>query len=126
MPATLSDQLIISYNFNVPNIAISNSGSLGASFDVTATVSSTSAYPAKNRGLHFDGTNAGVIVMPPLLLSHTFSIHSWILSYSEYGSLFSKKKWIDPDTETKFSINLNWDWDDEEYVIESKYCIGDD
>ena len=40
----------------------------------------TSGIPAKNRGLYFDGTNFGHITLANnLYLSHTFSLHSWVM-----------------------------------------------
>ena len=63
--------------------------------------------------------------MPPLQLSHTFSIHSWFLTRSDYGTLFSKRKWDDPNNEKKFTIEVRWNWDDEELTIQSTWYVDE-
>ncbi|MEE4246955.1 MAG: hypothetical protein V2I33_16200 [Kangiellaceae bacterium] len=82
------DELIISYNFNVPSNSYINGGSEGSTYDIISVMDGTSGYPAKNRGIHFKGvpetgtgSEDGYILMPNFMLDHYFSIHTWILTF---------------------------------------------
>jgi hypothetical protein len=73
------DVMILSFDFNIPKKTYVNAGTTGATHNLTATISGTSAYPAKNRGIHFDGTADGFVEVPNYMLGHTFGIHSWMM-----------------------------------------------
>ena len=90
---TGGDELALSYSFNHPRNAFTNAGS-ASGFDVTSVVVAPAGNPAKNRGIYFDGTNDGHIPINGLLLSHTFSFHSWVLikSLTAEITMFSKDR----------------------------------
>lgn len=75
--------LVMSYNFNIPSQAFNNGTGLDQSLNLvkdTNVVSTTgSGYPAKNRGLSFDGSGDAYVVFPKFIIHHTFSIHFWAL-----------------------------------------------
>ena len=58
-PATIlaTDTLIFSVDFNKPTDTFTNSGNAGG--NVTVTTVNPSGFPAKNRGLYFDGASDG-------------------------------------------------------------------
>ena len=91
----MADQLIISYDFNYPLTQFANQGSAGAAFDAVTVLDGVSGQPAKDRGLYFDSVGNGYVPIDNLYLSHTFSIHSWILTevHTDSMTLF----WQDRD-----------------------------
>lgn len=72
-----------------------NAGTGGTAYDVTSVIDGVSGYPAKNRGIHFNGaTNNGYIDIPNYMLDHFFSIHAWALvktapTAGNFGTLLS-------------------------------------
>jgi hypothetical protein len=86
------DVLILGYNFNVPLTTYPNTGSAGTSgWELTGTLSGTAGYPARERGVHYNGSGNGFIAVPTLIKAPTFSIHVWIMpkSLSEERTIFS-------------------------------------
>jgi hypothetical protein len=75
IPGTL---LVLSYSFNVPAKTITNDGSAGATFNILPTRDAPGGNPAKDRGIYFvPGKTAYLDI--PIILPHTFAVHSWIL-----------------------------------------------
>ena len=72
----LGNEMIHSYNFNTPTFIFTNNGSEGGT--ITVDTADPSGFPAKYRGLYFDGTNDGRIEMTSLVLYHSFTIQGWI------------------------------------------------
>jgi hypothetical protein len=73
---------IVIYNFNYPVITFENTGTAGTALDLAAVnviAVANSAYPVKNRGLFFDGASDAYIMLPTLILSHSMSVHVWLL-----------------------------------------------
>ena len=68
---------------------IPNSGVIGG--DITVTTSSPSGFPAKYRGLYFDGSNTAYIPLSSFTLYHTCSFHFWLIPISD-GVVFSKDR----------------------------------
>ena len=57
---------------------VTNSGVIGG--DITVTTSDPSGFPAKYRGIYFDGTNGSFIALPAFTFNHTCSLHFWIMT----------------------------------------------
>jgi hypothetical protein len=70
-----------------------NDGSAGAPLDL-APENVLTAYPAKDRGLYFDGSSDGGVRISGLVLSHTFAVHTWVLlkTVGVPVTIFSKDK----------------------------------
>ena len=68
---------------------VTNSGVIGG--DVTVTTSDPSGFPAKYRGLYFDGINTAFIPLPAFTLYHTCSFHFWVIPIGN-GVLFTKDR----------------------------------
>ena len=66
---TGNDELI-NLKFNAPSSAFTNTGAIAAT--VSLTSDSGSGYPAKYRGIYFNGSNAGRIELPSYMLYHSF------------------------------------------------------
>jgi hypothetical protein len=82
----------------------------GGSITVTATNDAASAYPAKNRGIHFDGSANGFIEIPGVQLYHTFSIHSWVLLKARKShTLLSKDRndFTETWSQNHFRVSIN-------------------
>jgi hypothetical protein len=94
-PPTGRGPPITSYNFNAPRPSFPNLGS-AAIQDITDAFlvdNGTSGIPAKNRGIHISPGRPGYIATPGLLLSHTFSVHSWVLQKQKGTmTLFNKSR----------------------------------
>ena len=76
--------------FNVTGAAAPASGTIS----VTGTTSPPSGFPAKNRGIMFDGTNHAVFALPTFVLYHTFAFHSWLYPFTNGSNryVFSKDR----------------------------------
>ena len=85
---------------------VTNSGVIGG--DVTVTTSDPSGYPAKYRGLYFDGTHTAFIPLPAFTLYHTCSFHFWIIPMGD-GVLFSKDRpsYVGVDTQRHLRLSLD-------------------
>ena len=68
---------------------VTNRGVIGG--DVSVTTSDPSGFPAKYRGLYFDGSNTAFIPLPGFALYHTCSFHFWIIPIGN-GVVFSKDR----------------------------------
>jgi hypothetical protein len=73
---------VVSLNFNVPADVFVNQVTEITDTPITADSewdSSESGYPAKNRGLWFNGTGSAYVLINGFVLNHSFTIHTWIL-----------------------------------------------
>jgi hypothetical protein len=120
--------MILSYNFNIPKKDFMNNGSAGADFNLTSAdhvmSDTTSAMPAKDRGLWFDRTLAGFVKLPNFTLHATFSIHFWVLIKSKapasdkLNTIFSKDRGYASGAETENNFLLIAIDDSEKIVLQ--------
>ena len=85
--------------------------------DPNSTTTVPNLYPAIYRGVYFrgDSTNPGYVNISNIKLSHTFSIHTWLMRKTEsvQQAIFSKDKAYDLqvlayiDASNKMSLDLN-------------------
>ena len=109
VPSTLADQLILSYDFNAPLETYVNVGSQSGSFDLTPVRVNPSGHPARNRGLYFNGTDHAYITIGSLVLSHTFSVHTWALMKANNTdmTIFSKDRNVFTSGTSKQLLDLS-------------------
>ena len=93
-PSTQAQQVIASYDFNVPTVTFTNAGAAAGAVTLSVTRVDPSGHPAKDRGLYFNGTDdTGRMTVSSLLLSHTFAFHTWVLlDESNTHTLFVKDR----------------------------------
>ena len=67
--------------FNLPSYEFVAEDTLGGDLTyktVTVTTSDPSGFPAKNRGLYFDGTNIAYVTLTQIVIDNKFVIEVWI------------------------------------------------
>ena len=55
------------------------------------TLADPAGYPAKYRGIYFDGTNDGRVELPSFTLYHSFHLQAWIMN-TDGGTIFSRDR----------------------------------
>ena len=110
-PATLADSKIIQYDMSAPSISLTNAGTTGSTHDVTVLMVIPSGHPAKKRGIYFDGSSDALIQIQNLFLSHTLSIHAWVLMKGNNAdmTIFSKDRndFASADTDNLLWVGVN-------------------